>query len=304
VEFLNFIFILFILASVFLFNALVQVPQGYAFTIERFGRYIATLPAGITLIIPFMDRVGARINLMERVLDVPSQEVISKDNAMVRVDGVCFFKVIEASYAAYRVLDLEKAITNIIITNIRTVLGALDLDEMLSQRDVINERLLDIIDQATGDWGIKVTRIEIKDIRPPSDLVEAMGSQMKAEREKRARVLEAEGFKQAEILKAEGVKQSTVLQAEAKKEAVFLESDARERQAEAEAVAAHKLSQVLATGNSQALNYYIAQEYIKSFGTLASSPNAKMVFMPYEASQMIASLGGIKELFAKIEGDK
>jgi len=304
VEFLNFIFILFVLASVFLFNALVQVPQGYAFTIERFGRYIATLPAGITLIIPFMDRVGARINLMERVLDVPSQEVISKDNAMVRVDGVCFFKVIEASYAAYRVLDLEKAISNIIITNIRTVLGALDLDEMLSQRDVINERLLDIIDQATGDWGIKVTRIEIKDIRPPSDLVEAMGSQMKAEREKRARVLEAEGFKQAEILKAEGVKQATVLHAEAKREAAFLESDARERQAEAEAVATQKLSEALATGNSQALNYYVAQEYIKSFGTLASSSNAKMIFMPYEASQMIASLGGIKELFSKTEGDK
>jgi regulator of protease activity HflC (stomatin/prohibitin superfamily) len=300
-EFINFLFVFLILAVVIAYNAVVQIPQGYAFTLERFGRYIQTLPAGISLIVPFIDKVGARINLMERVLDVPSQEVISRDNAMVRVDGVCFFKVIEPSYAAYRVLDLEKAISNIIITNIRTVLGALDLDGMLSQRDLINERLLNIIDQATEDWGVKVTRIEIKDIRPPSDLVEAMASQMKAEREKRARILEAEGFKQSEILKAEGVKQATVLQAEAKRSAAFLESEARERQAEAEAVATTKLSDALAKGNQQALNYYIAQQYIKSFATLASSSQSKMIFMPFESSQMLASLGGIKELFSKFE---
>ena len=301
-EFPLFLLMLVLLAIIIAYNSVVQVPQGYAFTIERLGRYTMTLPSGITLIVPFIDKVGARISLMERVLDVPSQEVISKDNAMVGVDGVCFFKVIEPSYAAYRVLDLEKAIINIIMTNIRTVLGSLDLDQMLSQRDLINERLLEIIDQATEEWGVKVTRIEIKDIKPPVDLVHAMASQMKAEREKRARVLEAEGIKQAEILKAEGVKQSTVLEAEAKKMAAFLEAEARERQAEAEAFATNTLSQAITKGDAQALNYYIAQEYIKSFKTLASGSNSKTIFMPYEATQMLSSLGGLKELLGK--GDK
>lgn len=287
-------FIIFIISK-----AIVQIPQGYAYTIERFGRYTQTFLAGIHFIFPFIDKVGSKINLMERVLDIPSQEVISKDNAMVRVDGVCFFKVIEPGFAAYRVLDLERAIENLNITNIRTVLGALDLDEMLSQRDLINEKLLMIIDQATEEWGVKVTRIEIKDIRPPADLVEAMASQMKAEREKRARVLDAEGFKQAEILKAEGIKQSTVLQAEASKIAAFLEAEARERAAQAEAFATTALSEAVSKGNADALKYYLGQAYIKSFGELASSQQSKTIFMPFETSALMSSIGAIKELLAE-----
>jgi regulator of protease activity HflC (stomatin/prohibitin superfamily) len=278
-------------------QAVVLIPQGYAFTIERFGRFTMTLSPGLHIIIPFIDRVGARVNLMERVLEIPAQDVISRDNAMVRVDGVCFFKVVEPSYASYKILDLEKGTTNIIMTNIRTALGAMDLDQMLSHRDEINEKLLQIILDATEEWGIKVTRIEIKDIHPPKDLILAMGAQMKAERERRARILEAEGFKQAEILKAEGLKQSRVLSAEAEKAVVFLEAEARERYAKAEQFAAENLSIAIKNGSPEALQYYLGQDYIKAFHSLASSPQAKTVFIPYDNASMIGSIGAIKELF-------
>ncbi len=279
------------------YQSVVQIPQGYAFTIERFGRYTVTLGPGLHVIVPIIDRIGARVNLMERVLDIPSQDVISRDNAMVRVDGVCFFKVIEPSFASYKILDLEKGITNIIMTNIRTALGAMDLDQMLSHRDEINEKLLHIILEATEEWGIKVTRIEIRDIHPPHDLIQAMGAQMKAEREKRARILEAEGFKQAEILKAEGIKQSRVLEAEAAKLAAFLDAESRERFAQAEQFANEKLSLAVKNGSPETLQYYLGQDYIKAFSQLASSPQAKTVFIPYENSSLLGSLGAIKELF-------
>jgi len=279
------------------FHAVVQVPQGNAFTIERFGRYTETLGPGLHIIIPFMDRVGSRVNLMERVLDIPSQDVISRDNAMVRVDGVCFFKIIEPSFASYKILDLEKGIINIIMTNIRTALGAMDLDQMLSHRDEINERLLQIILEATEEWGIKITRIEIRDIHPPKDLIQAMGAQMKAEREKRARILEAEGFKQSEILKAEGIKQSRVLAAEAEKLAAFLEAEARERYSMAEQFATEKLSLAVKNGSPEALQYYLGQEYIKAFSSLANSPQSKTIFIPYESASLLGSIGSIKELF-------
>lgn len=294
-HFLLTIFVFF--ALVLAYQAVIQIPQGYAFTIERFGRYTMTLGPGLHIIVPIIDRIGARVNLMERVLDIPSQDVISRDNAMVRVDGVCFFKVMEPSFASYKILDLEKGITNIIMTNIRTALGAMDLDQMLSHRDEINEKLLQIILDATEEWGIKVTRIEIRDIHPPKDLIAAMGAQMKAEREKRARILEAEGFKQAEILKAEGIKQSRVLAAEAAKQTAFLEAEARERSAEAEQFATEKLSKALQEGSPQALQYYLGQEYVRAFSSLAKSEQSKTIFIPYDNASLIGSIGAVKELF-------
>lgn len=278
------------------FMSVKQVPQGYEWTVERFGRYTQTLRPGLSIIVPFMDQIGARLLMMEQVLDIPSQEVITKDNAMVKVDAVVFFQVVESPKAAYEVNDLERAIRNLTLTNIRTVLGSLDLDEALSQRDHINSRLLVVIDEATAPWGVKVTRIEIKDIAPPRDLVEAMAAQMKAEREKRARILEAEGFRQSQILKAEGEKQAIILDAEGDKQAAFLAAEARERTAQAEAKATEVVSAAISGGNLQAINYFVAQKYIDALGQVASANNQKVVLMPLEAGNVIGSLTGISEL--------
>lgn len=272
------------------------VPQGHEWTVERFGRYTHTLAPGLSLIVPFIDRIGARLNMMESVLDIPPQEIISRDNAMVRVDAVVFFQVIDAAKAAYEVRNLERAMVNLTMTNIRTVLGSLDLDSMLSQRDQINSQLLQVVDEATTPWGVKVTRIEIKEIAPPRDLVEAMARQMKAERDKRAVILEAEGLRQSAILKAEGEKQSVILQAEGKKEAAYREAEARERQAQAEAKATELVSQAIAAGNVQAINYFVAQRYVDALAKIATSNNEKLVLMPLEAGGVIGSIAGIAEL--------
>jgi regulator of protease activity HflC (stomatin/prohibitin superfamily) len=285
-----------VLAVVVLYAGVKQIPQGYEWTVERFGRYTQTLRPGLNLIVPFIDRIGARLSLMEQVLDIPPQEIISRDNAMVRVDAVLFFQVVDAAKAAYEVRFLELAMRNLAMTNIRTVLGALDLDSMLSQRDNINTQLLHVIDDATTPWGIKVTRIEIKEIAPPKDLVESMGRQMKAERDKRAAILEAEGLRQSALLRAEGEKQAVVLKAEGDKEAAFRQSEARERLAEAEGKATTSVSEAISKGNIQAINYFVAQKYIDAIGKLATSPNQKVILMPLDSSSIIGSLGGIAEL--------
>ena len=273
-----------------------SVPQGMEFTVERFGRYTHTLRPGLNLIIPLIDRIGRRLNMMETVLDVPTQEVITKDNAMVSVDGVVFFQVLDAAKAAYEVTDLENAILNLTMTNIRTVMGSMDLDELLSQRDKINAQLLHVVDDATSPWGLKVTRIEIKDIAPPRDLVDAMARQMKAERDKRANILDAEGFRQAAILKAEGEKQSAILEAEGRREAAFRDAEAREREAEAEAKATAMVSEAIAKGDVQAVNYFVAQRYVEALEKVASAPNHKVIFMPLEAASVIGAIGGVAEL--------
>ncbi len=277
-----------------------RVPQGMEYTVERFGRYTHTLRPGLNLIVPVIDQIGAKVNMMEQVLDVPSQEVITKDNAMVTVDGVVFFQVLEAAKASYEVNDMMRAILNLTMTNIRTVMGSMDLDELLSNRDAINARLLAVVDHATEAWGIKVTRIEIKDIAPPRDLVDAMARQMKAERDKRAQILEAEGKRQSQILKAEGEKQAAILKAEGEKEAAFRQAEARERAAEAEAKATHMVSQAIAKGSVNAINYFVAQKYTDALQQIASAPNEKVVLMPLEASSLIGSLGGIGELTKKV----
>ncbi|MFK7903055.1 MAG: SPFH domain-containing protein [Nitratireductor sp.] len=286
-----------------LFAGVKQVPQGYNYTVERFGRYTRTLKPGLNLIIPIFDKIGARMNMMEQVLDVPTQEVITRDNATVAADGVAFYQVLNAAEAAYEVQGLKNAILNLTMTNIRSVMGSMDLDELLSKRDEINERLLRVVDEAASPWGIKMTRIEIKDINPPADLVESMGRQMKAEREKRANILEAEGFRQAEILKAEGEKASQILEAEGEREAAFREAEARERLAEAEAKATLVVSEAIAKGDSQAINYFIAQKYVDALGQLASAPNQKVIMLPLEATSMLGSLGGIGEIAKDVFGN-
>ena len=285
-----------------LFAGIKQVPQGYNYTVERFGRYTKSLKPGLNIIIPFIDRIGAKMNMMEQVLDVPTQEVITKDNATISADGVTFFQVLDAAQSAYEVRDLERALLNLTMTNIRTVMGSMDLDELLAKRDEINERLLRVVDNAVSPWGLKITRIEIKDINPPKDLVEAMGRQMKAERDKRANILEAEGFRQAEILKAEGEKQSQILEAEGEKEASFRQAEARERLAEAEAKATTAVSDAIANGDSRAINYFVAQKYVEALGQIASANNQKVIMMPLEASSVLGSLGGIGELSKDIFG--
>ncbi|MBF0285809.1 MAG: SPFH/Band 7/PHB domain protein [Magnetococcales bacterium] len=285
-----------VLAVALGFSSVRIVPQGMEFTVERWGRYTRTLAPGFNVIVPVFDRVGARLNMMEQVMDVPSQEVITKDNAMITVDGVVFYQVLDAPKAAYEVNNLEYAILNLTMTNIRTVMGSMDMDELLSRRDAINNRLLSVVDEATHPWGVKVTRVEIKDIKPPKDLVDSMARQMKAEREKRAQILEAEGFRQAEILKAEGEKQGAILAAEGKREAAFREAEARERLAEAEANATRMVSQAIGAGSLQAVNYFVALKYIEALGLIASAPNEKVILLPVEASGVLGSLAGIGEL--------
>ncbi len=283
-------------AILMVFMSVKSVPQGMEYTVERFGRYTNTLTPGLNIIVPIIDRIGNKLNMMEQVLDVPSQEVITKDNAMVTVDGVVFFQVMDAPKASYEVNNLQHAILNLVMTNIRTVMGSMDLDELLSRRDDINVRLLSVVDDATTPWGVKVTRIEIKDIAPPRDLVDAMARQMKAEREKRASILEAEGLRQAEILRAEGEKQGAILDAEGRKESAYRDAEARERLAEAEANATVMVSEAIAKGDVQAINYFVAQKYIESLKDVATADNSKLILMPLEASNVIGALGGITEL--------
>jgi regulator of protease activity HflC (stomatin/prohibitin superfamily) len=285
-----------ILALLVLFAGAKTVPQGYNFTIERFGKYTRTLKPGLNLIVPFIDGVGKRINVMEQVLDVPHQEVITRDNASITADGVTFYQILDAAAAAYEVSNLENAILNLTMTNIRTVMGSMDLDDLLSNRDEINHRILHVVDAAVSPWGVKITRIEIKDIDPPKDLVESMGRQMKAEREKRASILEAEGRRQSAILQAEGAKQAQVLEAEGRREAAFRDAEARERSAEAEAKATQVVSEAIAQGGVQAINYFVANNYIEALGKIATSPNQKVLMLPVEAASVIGSIGGIAEI--------
>ncbi|MGV1755513.1 SPFH domain-containing protein [Rhizobium sp. A22-96] len=292
-----------VLVILVLFAGIKTVPQGYRYTIQRFGRYIRTLEPGLNLIVPFIETIGVRMNVMEQVLAVPTQEVITKDNASVSADAVAFFQVLNAAQAAYQITNLESAILNLTKTNIRSVMGSMDLDELLSNRDAINERLLRVVDEAVEPWGIKVTRVEIKDIQPPKDLVDAMGRQMKAEREKRAQILEAEGLRAAQILRAEGAKQSAVLQAEGQREAAFRNAEARERLAEAEAKATRMVSEAIAEGNVQAINYFVAQKYTEALTSIGSASNSKIVLMPMEASSLIGSLGGIGAIAREVFGD-
>ncbi len=298
-----FVIVLLAVAILLVFMGIKSVPQGREWTVERFGRYTQTLRPGLNFIIPFFDRIGAKINMMESVLDVPTQEVITKDNAMVSVDGVVFYQVLDAAKAAYEVNNLENAVLNLTMTNIRTVMGSMDLDELLSQRDKINAQLLHVVDDATQPWGIKVTRIEIKDIAPPKDLVDSMARQMKAERDKRAAILEAEGLRQAAILKAEGEKQGAILQAEGEKEAAFRQAEARERLAEAEAKATAVVSESIAKGSVQAVNYFLGLRYTEALEKIAGANNQKVILMPLEASNVIGALGGIAELAKSALGD-
>ena len=302
-----FVVAILVLALVLVMMAVRAVPQGFEFTVERFGRYTRTLRPGFHMIVPFFDRIGAKMNMMEQVLEVDRQEVITKDNAMVAANGVVFFQIMNAAKATYEVNNLELAMLNLAMTNLRTVMGSMDLDELLSQRDHINARLLTVIDAATTPWGVKVTRVEIKDIEPPRDIVDAMARQMKAERDKRASILEAEGERQSEILKAEGEKRAMVLSAEGRKEAAFRDAEARERLAEAEAKATQMVSEAIATGDVQAINYFVALKYVETLTAFANGPNQKIIFMPLEATGLISAIGGIgeiaREAFGKPQGD-
>jgi regulator of protease activity HflC (stomatin/prohibitin superfamily) len=285
-----------VLTLLYLMASIKIVRQGYHYTIEYFGRFTRVAHPGFNFFPAFFYRVGRKVNMMEQVLDIPGQEIITKDNAMVAVDGVVFFQVLDAARAAYEVSDLYLAIMQLTTTNLRTVMGSMDLDETLSKRDEINARLLTVVDQATEAWGVKITRVEVKDIRPPADIVNAMGRQMKAEREKRAVILEAEGSRASEILRAEGQKQSQILEAEGRREAAFRDAEAREREAEAEAKATQMVSEAIAGGNPQAINYFVAQKYTEAVAEFARSPNAKTILFPVEATQLIGTLGGIGEL--------
>jgi regulator of protease activity HflC (stomatin/prohibitin superfamily) len=289
-------------AIILVFRAIKFVPQGYEWTVERFGRYMRTLRPGLALINPIFERIGHKMSMMETVLDIPSQDVITRDNAMVRVNGVTFFQILNAARAAYEVDALEPSIVNLTMTNIRTVMGSMDLDELLSNRDQINARLLQVVDQATEAWGIKVTRIEIKDIDPPRDLVDSMARQMKAERDKRAQILESEGLRQAAILRAEGEKQAVVLEAEGRREAAFKDAEARERAAAAEAKATQLVSDAIAAGNVQAINYFVANNYVKALEALAKAPNQKIIMMPLEAASVIGSIAGLAQITGEAFG--
>ena len=295
-DFAAFAWIILALAVVLVYMSVKTVPQGMEYTVERFGQYIHTLRPGLRFIVPVMDRVGREVNMMERVMDVPTQEIITKDNAMVSVDGVVFFQVLSAASASYEVNNLEVAVLNLTMTNIRTVMGSMDLDELLSQRDTINARLLTVVDEATQTWGVKVTRIEIKDIAPPRDLVDAMARQMKAERDKRAYILEAEGERQADILRAEGEKQAAILEAEGRKEAAFRDAEAREREAEAEARATNMVSEAISKGDINAIHYFVADKYVQALQSIGTAPNEKVLFLPVEATGIIGAVGGITEI--------
>ena len=298
--FSSFALVVLALAIITVISGVKVVPQGYEWTVERFGRYRATLRPGLNLIVPYIDRIGHKLNMMETVFDIQSQEVITRDNAMVRADGVVFYQVLDAAKAAYEVNDLQRAINNLTMTNIRTVMGSMDLDELLSQRDKINAQLLIVVDAATTPWGVKVTRIEIKDIQPPQDLIDSMARQMKSEREKRAVILEAEGMRQSEILRAEGEKKAVMLDAEGRKEAAFRDAEARERAAEAEAKATQMVSDAIARGNVNAINYFVAQKYVEALKQIGTAPNQKLVLMPLEASGIIGSIAGISELAREV----
>jgi regulator of protease activity HflC (stomatin/prohibitin superfamily) len=292
---------LFVLAVLFLalvtiFAGVKSVPQGREWTVERFGRFTRVLKPGLNLIVPYFDRIGRKLSVMEEVLPVPSQVVITRDNATVTSDAIAFYQVIDTAKAAYEVANLQAAITNLCLTNARTVIGALDLDEVLSKRDEINQRLLAVVDNATGPWGVKVTRIEIKDLSPPADITEAMARQMKAERYRRAEVTQADGEKQGAILRAEGAKQSAILQAEGRKEAAFRDAEARERLAAAEAKATQLVSDAVEAGSTNALNYFLGQKYVEAFGQLAGAPNQKFVILPMESAGLLGSIAGIAEL--------
>ena len=288
---------------IFLLMGVRVVTQGYVYTIERLGKFTLAAQPGLHLIIPFVDRVGRKVNMMEQVLDIPGQEIITRDNAMVGVDAIVFFQVLDAGKAAYEVSNLYLAIMQLTTTNLRTVMGSMDLDETLSRRDEINAKLLKVIDHATEPWGVKITRVEIKDIRPPADIVNAMGRQMKAEREKRANILDAEGLRASEILRAEGEKQAQILQAEGRREAAFRDAEARERAAQAEAKATEMVSAAIAVSGTQAINYFIAQKYTEAVAGFATSPNAKTILFPVEATQLIGSLGGIGALVREAVGN-
>lgn len=299
-----FVIVIALLAVVVIAKGVKAVPQGMEYTVERFGKYTHTLHPGLNFIVPIVDAIGAKINMMETVLDVPSQEVITKDNALVKVDGVIFYQVLNSAKAAYEVRNLELAILNLTMTNLRTVMGSMTLDELLSERDHINSRLLTIVDDATAPWGIKATRIEIKDISPPRDLVDSMARQMKAERDKRATILEAQGQRESAILRADGEKQAVVLEAEGRKEAAFRDAEARERAAEAEARATQMVSEAISGGNVQAINYFVAQKYVEALKEFAASPNQKTIFMPLETTGVMGSIAGITDLVQDIAQKK
>lgn len=302
-EFPIFTFILVIFTILIIKWCLTIVPQGYEYTVVNFGRFTKILKPGLHFLLPIIERIGQKVNMMEQVLDIPSQDVITKDNAMVRVDGVVFFEIQDPYAASYQIHNLYNGILNLVMTNVRTVIGSMEIDELLSQRDVINQRLLSVVDEATIPWGTKITRVEIKDISPPRDLIDAMARQMKAEREKRANILEAEGFKQAAVLKAEGEKQAAVLAAEGEKEVAYRQAEARERSAEAEAKATQMVSDAIAKGQPQALNYFLGQAYVEALKGIVNSPNQKLLMLPFETQQIASSIAGIAELTKSVMGN-